>query len=44
MKKLKDILFEPDEYDGITWFDVLLASALTVLTTVGLITLIHIFC
>lgn len=23
MKKFKDILFEPDEYDGVTWFDVI---------------------
>lgn len=25
MKKLKDILFEPDEYTGLTWFEVLCA-------------------
>ena len=29
MKKLKKILFTPDEYDGITWFDVVCACMLS---------------
>ena len=42
MKKLKDILFEPDEYDGITWFDVICACILSAGTFCGLAFLIHI--
>ena len=44
MKKLKDILFEPDDYDGVTWFDVITMSVLSAVTFTGLAALIHIFC
>lgn len=42
MKKLKDILFEPDEYDGVTWFDVICAYLLGAGVACALAFLIHI--
>ena len=44
MKKFKDILFEPDEYDGLTWFDVICARVLSASVFTGLTFLIHTFC
>jgi hypothetical protein len=44
MKKLKDILFEPDEYDGITWFDVIVNCVFVCGTFIGLAFLIKAFC
>ena len=44
MKKFKDILFEPDDYDGVTWHDVICACILSVGIFTGLTFLIHIFC
>lgn len=44
MKKLKDILFEPDDYDGITWFDVILNYVFTGGIFTGLAFLIKAFC
>ena len=29
MKKLKEILFTPDDYDGLTWFDVICACIMS---------------
>ena len=44
MKKLKDILFEPDEYDGITWFDVITSCLLSSGFFTLIIFLINNFC
>lgn len=44
MKKLKDILFEPDDYDGITWFDFITAGLFSPLPFLILGILVHIFC
>lgn len=44
MKKLKDILFEPDDYDGLTWFDVICAWILSTGIFTGLVFLIRAFC
>lgn len=44
MKKFKDILFEPDEYDGVTWFDVICACVFGAGIFVGLAFLIKAFC
>lgn len=44
MKKLKDILFEPDEYDGLTWFDVICACIIDSSVFIGLAFAIKFFC
>jgi hypothetical protein len=44
MRKLKDILFEPDEYDGLTWFDVICACTFSAGIFTGLAFLIKAFC
>jgi hypothetical protein len=44
MKKIKDILFEPDEYDGITWFDVICACVFSSSFIALMVFLIKNFC
>lgn len=44
MKKLKDILFESDEYDGLTWFDVIVNCVFISGTFIGLAFLINAVC
>lgn len=44
MRKLKDILFKPDDYDGLTWFDVICAWTLSAGIFTGLVFLIRAFC
>lgn len=44
MKKLKDILLEPDDYNGVTWFDVICACVFSAGIFTGLAFLIKTFC
>jgi hypothetical protein len=41
MKKLWALLTEPDEYDGVTWLDIIINGILVVGTFIGLALLIR---
>ena len=44
LKRLKELLFEPDDYDGVTWHDVIVLSTLSLSFFTFIIFLAEKFC